>query len=296
MGEVSVEDYYSLCGRLDTLEHVHEVLVAVAAQMMGNADDDDADKDADEDAPEPVSPTSRPAPSTRPKHEPRNLLVAVVNVDGLGRRKGIAIVLSWLMARGIARSPSQNAYRGAVGQHADTIGPRHQRQGRSGRRDRATRRSMRSAIRSSSIGCTATIPSARSTCPVDGDATGPPRGAGPLSRPRGRGDGAGARRGAPPLASSTSASACSSGCAPTTRRVPALREGLRVVFGAAGLRAYLEASAQQALTARDQTARSRSQEDRDRDARSRAAAQAAGARARADRARARTRRARDRGR
>lgn len=39
MGEVSVEDYYSLCGRLDTLEHVHEVLVAVAAQMMGTADD-----------------------------------------------------------------------------------------------------------------------------------------------------------------------------------------------------------------------------------------------------------------
>lgn len=41
MGEVSVEDYYSLCGRLDTVEHVHEVLVAVAAQMMGNIDDDD---------------------------------------------------------------------------------------------------------------------------------------------------------------------------------------------------------------------------------------------------------------
>jgi hypothetical protein len=40
MGEVSVEDYYSLCGRLDTLEHVHEVLVAVAAQMLGNTDDD----------------------------------------------------------------------------------------------------------------------------------------------------------------------------------------------------------------------------------------------------------------
>lgn len=40
MGEVSVEDYYSLCGRLDTLEHVHEVLVAVAAQMMGNVDED----------------------------------------------------------------------------------------------------------------------------------------------------------------------------------------------------------------------------------------------------------------
>ena len=46
MGEVSVEDYYSLCGRLDTLEHVHEVLVAVAAQMMGNVDD--------EEVPEPV--------------------------------------------------------------------------------------------------------------------------------------------------------------------------------------------------------------------------------------------------
>jgi hypothetical protein len=40
MGEVSVEDYYSLCGRLDTLEHVHEVLVAVAAQMLGNTDEE----------------------------------------------------------------------------------------------------------------------------------------------------------------------------------------------------------------------------------------------------------------
>jgi hypothetical protein len=46
MGEVSVDDYYSLCGRLDTLEHVHEVLVAVAAQMLGGAaeTDDDADE------------------------------------------------------------------------------------------------------------------------------------------------------------------------------------------------------------------------------------------------------------
>jgi hypothetical protein len=40
MGEVSLDDYYSLCGRLDTLEHVHEVLVAVAAQMMGNVEDE----------------------------------------------------------------------------------------------------------------------------------------------------------------------------------------------------------------------------------------------------------------
>ena len=40
MGEVTIEDYYSLCGRLDTLEHVHEVLVAVAAQMLGDEEDD----------------------------------------------------------------------------------------------------------------------------------------------------------------------------------------------------------------------------------------------------------------
>jgi hypothetical protein len=43
MGEVTIDDYYSLCGRLDTLEHVHEVLVAVAAQMLGGDDDDDLD-------------------------------------------------------------------------------------------------------------------------------------------------------------------------------------------------------------------------------------------------------------
>jgi hypothetical protein len=48
MGEVSVEEYYSLCGRLDTLEHVHEVLVAVAAQMMGS-------DVGDEEVPEPVA-------------------------------------------------------------------------------------------------------------------------------------------------------------------------------------------------------------------------------------------------
>jgi hypothetical protein len=46
MGEVSVDDYYSLCGRLDTLEHVHEVLVAVAAQMLGNAVDGEDDDGA----------------------------------------------------------------------------------------------------------------------------------------------------------------------------------------------------------------------------------------------------------
>lgn len=41
MGEVTLDDYYSLCGRLDTLEHVHEVLVAVAAQMLGKRGPDD---------------------------------------------------------------------------------------------------------------------------------------------------------------------------------------------------------------------------------------------------------------
>jgi hypothetical protein len=50
MGEVSAEDYYSLCGRLDTLEHLHEVLVAVAAQMMGDVGDGDGEADAEPDA------------------------------------------------------------------------------------------------------------------------------------------------------------------------------------------------------------------------------------------------------
>jgi len=54
MGEVSVEDYYSLCGRLDTVEHVHEVLVAVAAQMMGTAVDE-PDDGAEADVPEPLA-------------------------------------------------------------------------------------------------------------------------------------------------------------------------------------------------------------------------------------------------
>lgn len=50
MGEVTVDDYYSLCGRLDTLEHVHEVLVAVAAQMLGKrGPDDEGGADVSED-------------------------------------------------------------------------------------------------------------------------------------------------------------------------------------------------------------------------------------------------------
>jgi hypothetical protein len=50
MGEVPLEDYYSLCNRLDTLEHVHEVLVAVAAQMMGNAADPESDDEPSDPA------------------------------------------------------------------------------------------------------------------------------------------------------------------------------------------------------------------------------------------------------
>lgn len=55
MGEVSVDDYYSLCGRLDTLEHVHEVLVAVAAQMLGTTPDGDDSDDSDDSDDDPVS-------------------------------------------------------------------------------------------------------------------------------------------------------------------------------------------------------------------------------------------------
>jgi hypothetical protein len=55
MGEVSIEDYYSLCGRLDTLEHVHEVLVAVAAQMMGNVDEDDVPEAVSDEPSGPVN-------------------------------------------------------------------------------------------------------------------------------------------------------------------------------------------------------------------------------------------------
>lgn len=51
MGEVTVDDYYSLCGRLDTLEHLHEVLVAVAAQMMGSAVDVDDEMEPVADEP-----------------------------------------------------------------------------------------------------------------------------------------------------------------------------------------------------------------------------------------------------
>lgn len=40
MGDVSEEAYFSLSGRLDTIEHLHEVLVTVAAQLLGEVKDD----------------------------------------------------------------------------------------------------------------------------------------------------------------------------------------------------------------------------------------------------------------
>jgi hypothetical protein len=63
MADVTVENYYSLCGRLDTLEHLQEVLVAVAAQLRqkaaaagelpGLTDDDDEDDGETEEGPGP---------------------------------------------------------------------------------------------------------------------------------------------------------------------------------------------------------------------------------------------------
>ncbi len=54
MGEVTAQEYYSLCGRLDSVEHVHEVLVAVAAQLLGEQVPgvDDGDDGAGPDEPE----------------------------------------------------------------------------------------------------------------------------------------------------------------------------------------------------------------------------------------------------
>ena len=52
MGAATEEEYYSLCGRLDTLEHVHEILVGAAASMLGDAGPPDGDGDADADPPD----------------------------------------------------------------------------------------------------------------------------------------------------------------------------------------------------------------------------------------------------
>jgi hypothetical protein len=50
MGEVSIDDYYSLCGRLDTLEHLHEVLVGVAAKLLGDAANEEPDGESGAEA------------------------------------------------------------------------------------------------------------------------------------------------------------------------------------------------------------------------------------------------------
>jgi hypothetical protein len=48
MGDVSEDAYYSLSGRLDTIEHLHEVLVTVAAQLLGESKDSDGDGSGDD--------------------------------------------------------------------------------------------------------------------------------------------------------------------------------------------------------------------------------------------------------
>jgi hypothetical protein len=57
MGEVSIDDYYSLCGRLDTLEHLHEVLVGVAAKLLGDAANENSEGEGGEPADEPDAPS-----------------------------------------------------------------------------------------------------------------------------------------------------------------------------------------------------------------------------------------------
>jgi hypothetical protein len=67
MSDVTEDDYYSLCGRLDTLEHVHEVLVAVAARMLGKQlGEDDGDDDGDDGDDREAAPHDAPAPDEVP--------------------------------------------------------------------------------------------------------------------------------------------------------------------------------------------------------------------------------------
>ena len=60
MGAVTEDEFYSLCGRLDTLEHVHETLVGVAAQMLGDsaASSESEATDEDDSDEEPVEPSA----------------------------------------------------------------------------------------------------------------------------------------------------------------------------------------------------------------------------------------------
>ncbi|HEX8106653.1 MAG TPA: hypothetical protein VF516_02945 [Kofleriaceae bacterium] len=87
MGEVTIEDYYSLCGRLDTLEHVHEVLVAVAAQMLGDDDLDEAaagepDGAPDADAEDDDEDTDDAADDDDPSDDAEPELVADDEISG----------------------------------------------------------------------------------------------------------------------------------------------------------------------------------------------------------------------
>lgn len=61
MSDVSFDDYYSLCGRLDTLEHLHEVLMAVAADLLAKQQDGEADDESEPEASEGADADSRPA-------------------------------------------------------------------------------------------------------------------------------------------------------------------------------------------------------------------------------------------
>ncbi len=63
MSPVSEAEYYSLCGRLDTLEHVHEVLLTVAAELAGEpvpAADDGEGGDEGEGEGGPATPPGAP--------------------------------------------------------------------------------------------------------------------------------------------------------------------------------------------------------------------------------------------
>lgn len=84
MGQVTAEEFYSLCGRLDTLEHLHEVLVSVAAATLGaagphasgepgdapDAVDDVADVVADDDADDAVGSDGDTDPAHPPDPDP----------------------------------------------------------------------------------------------------------------------------------------------------------------------------------------------------------------------------------
>jgi hypothetical protein len=48
MATMSEDAYYSLCGRLDAIEHLHEVLVTVASQLLGDEDVTRAETEQDE--------------------------------------------------------------------------------------------------------------------------------------------------------------------------------------------------------------------------------------------------------